>query len=141
MAGDCIARHKLYCNRKASRLRDCVLIQRNCIVTQQLGQWLEEAGGVSQYTRVYCGWARGRLLGSLATQGAAAPTTRRAHAHDAARGALRHDAGPCDTAEGHDHDTATAACDTAPVHVVRGAMRSPGRACVLSWAKLGSLCT
>ena len=27
-----------------------------------------------------------------------------AHAHDTARGALRHGAGPCDMAEGHDHD-------------------------------------
>ena len=45
---------------------------------------LKETGGVSQYTKVYCGWARGRLLECLATQRAAAPTTRRAHAHDTA---------------------------------------------------------
>ena len=29
----------------------------------------------------------------------------RAHARDTAKGALRHGAGPCDTAEGHSHDT------------------------------------
>ena len=29
----------------------------------------------------------------------------RAHAHDTARGALRHGAGPCDTTGGHGHDT------------------------------------
>ena len=29
----------------------------------------------------------------------------RVPAHDTARGALRHGAGPCDTAEGHGHDT------------------------------------
>ena len=29
----------------------------------------------------------------------------RTPAHDTARGALRHGAGPCDTAEGHGHDT------------------------------------
>ena len=47
----CIAEKKagLYCNRKASGLKDCVLIQRNCIVTQQLGQWLD-GRCVSQYT-------------------------------------------------------------------------------------------
>ena len=47
----CIAEIKagLYCNRKASGLRDSVLIQINCIVTQQLGQWFD-GRSVSQYT-------------------------------------------------------------------------------------------
>ena len=37
----------------ASGLRDCVLIQRNCIVTRQLRQWLE-GWSVSQYKILYC---------------------------------------------------------------------------------------
>ena len=41
----------LYCNRMASGLRDFVLIQRNYIVTRQLGQWLE-GWSVSQYKSV-----------------------------------------------------------------------------------------
>ena len=74
------------------------MIQRNCIVTQQLGQWFEEAGGVSQYTRVYCGWARGRLLGSL-TRNSAQDTacTRPQYGQGRAvtqRWALRHGRGP-----------------------------------------------
>ena len=77
---DCIAGHlgvsqyraagmgwQLYCNRKASGLRGCVLIQRNCIVTQQLGQWLE--GRVYRNTPAVLrqeAWARGEGGSGLA---------------------------------------------------------------------------
>ena len=84
----------LYCNRKASGLRDCVLIQRNCIVTQQLGQWLD-GRSVSQYT--CCIVARkGLRQGCIARQ----PRTRRLRPRDGA---------------GRAHDTVPYACNMARV--------------------------
>ena len=96
---------ELYCNTaivlqvgSAMCWKDCIAIgwvgwqlYCNTVVTEVFS-----LAGIGCNTK-YCIVARrlGRLGAGMV----------RSHAHDTAWGALRHSTGPCDTAEGHDHNT------------------------------------
>ena len=90
----------MYCNTVGTEAglkaeKTCIAIQTYCIVTGQR----RKGWTVLQYNTASPG--HGAAMREARSGGVG---MARGHAHDTTRGALRHGAGPCDTAEGYGHD-------------------------------------
>ena len=130
----------LYCNRMASGLRDCVMIQRNCIVTQQLGRAGVGAGRWASGRAAGAGraWAPGRALQAAGRVGAVGVQSWRAGGRRSTRQAERAAGGARGRRSARQAGRAAAGAWQAQA----GARGAAGWAAsahlgVLSWARLG----